>query len=96
MWRRILGVANFAVELDADHAVAPFVRDDPRAVDPWRIVPHVLRMAAFELGDPVFELVLMKIDDAALHARLWHEPRGDGQTGRQCFFSILIRPRTTP
>jgi hypothetical protein len=33
-------------------------------------VPHVLRVAAFKFGDPVFFGVLVKTNDAFLHAPL--------------------------
>jgi hypothetical protein len=40
-----------------------FGSGDPRSKGPWRIVADVLRMAAFELGDPVQVFILLKADD---------------------------------
>ena len=44
--------------------------DDPGPVLPGGIVPDVLGMATFEVGDPVAMFVLVKADDAALDRRL--------------------------
>ena len=41
---------------------------DPRPLLERRLVPHVLLMAAIELGDPCARAVLMEPDDDPLHA----------------------------
>jgi hypothetical protein len=52
-----------------DARLAAFRRDDPGTVLPGRIVPDVLGMTTFEVGDPVVVLILVKSDDAALNRR---------------------------
>ena len=55
---------------DAPDARLPaFGRDNPGTVLPGGIVPHMLGMTTFEVGDPVFVLILVKADDAALNGR---------------------------
>lgn len=44
----------------------PFFRRHPRAQFPWGPVPHVLRVPARQVCDPVVLLVLMKPDDRLL------------------------------
>ena len=41
------------------------LRDHPWPLLPRRIVTHVLRMAALQVGDPIADVVLMEPDDAA-------------------------------
>ena len=48
---------------------APFRRRHPLPHLPGRVVPHVLAVAALELGDPVSLLVLMEAGDPALHGQ---------------------------
>src|SRR5690242_9456815 len=68
-------IAAHAVELDPDPRRPAFRRGHPRAYLPRRIVPHVLRVPALELGHPVTVLVLMITDDRAaqlsLGSRAW-------------------------
>lgn len=51
----------------SDARLAAFGSDDPGTVLPGWIVPDVLGMTAFEVGDPVVVLILVKADDAALN-----------------------------
>ncbi len=44
----------------ADVALASLFGDDPGAGGPGRIVPHMLRMAAIQVGHPVRFLILME------------------------------------
>jgi hypothetical protein len=52
-----------------DARFAAFGSDNPGTVLPGRIVPDVLGMTTFEVGDPVVVLILVKSDDAALNRR---------------------------
>lgn len=60
-------IALAAREHLAQVAVSASRRDDPGPVGPWRVVPHMLVVAARELGNPVLLLVLVKPDDALIH-----------------------------
>lgn len=64
---REFGAALLAVQFRADAPAPAFRGDHPRPVDPRRPVPHVLRMAALEIGNPIVSFVLMKADDASFH-----------------------------
>ena len=57
--------AEHAAERHAYVLGAPRLGDDPRPLLPGRIVPNMLGMAAFEIRDPVSQVVLVKSDDAA-------------------------------
>jgi hypothetical protein len=46
---------------------AAFFRNDPRTVCPRRIVANVLRVPAFQFGDPLTLLVLAEADNSAFH-----------------------------
>jgi hypothetical protein len=59
-------IALAARQRGAEPSRAPFWRQDPGAYLPRRRVANVLRVSAFELGDPVLFLVLSKADDALL------------------------------
>jgi hypothetical protein len=51
---RIWNIVTFlAIEFLAYVALAAFFCNYPRAIDPGRIVPDVLRVAAVEIGYPV-------------------------------------------
>src|SRR4051812_1428830 len=60
-------VALFTFELASQRARAAFGRHNPWPVDPRRAMAHVLRVAAFQVGDPVPLVVLMKAGDASFH-----------------------------
>jgi hypothetical protein len=53
----------------SDARLAAGGSDDPGTVLPGRIMPDVLGMTTFEVGDPVVVLILVKADDAALDRR---------------------------
>jgi hypothetical protein len=55
--------AFFAEQCSAQALLAALFFDDPWAERPRRIVAHVLAVAAGQIGDPVFLLILMKADD---------------------------------
>src|SRR5688572_1272216 len=61
--------AGHAMQDGSDARLAAFGSDDPGTVLPGRIVPDVLGMTTFEVGDPVVVLILVKADDAALNRR---------------------------
>lgn len=63
----MVGLAQTAVKGMAEHAGSALWCGGPRAHEPRRPMTHMLVMAAFQLGHPVFFFVLMKTDDAALH-----------------------------
>ena len=63
-------LAEDALELRTEVRRAALRRGDPHADLPRRIVPHVLRVPALELGHPVAFLVLMVADDRAPHGSL--------------------------
>lgn len=65
---RRAGVAFLALKRASDHRRAAFRRDDPRTINPWRIVARVLEVAAVKLGHPVTLRVLVKTDDLTFHA----------------------------
>ena len=54
-----------ACELHSEKVRAPIWRHDPRAVLPWRVVPHVLGVPAFELGHPMAFGVGVKSNDSS-------------------------------
>jgi hypothetical protein len=59
-------IALAARQRGAEPSRPPFGRQDPGAHLPRRRVANVLRMPAFELGDPVLFQVLSKADDPLL------------------------------
>src|SRR5580698_4515956 len=64
---------------DARRALLP--RRHPWTSLPRRIVPHVLRVAALEVGDPIADVVLMKSDDLAAWPLRYRDPT------RSCVFT---------
>ncbi len=65
------GAALLAVEFRADAAAPALGGDDPRPVDPWRAMPHVLRVPALEIRDPVVSLVFVKTYNPSFHDSLF-------------------------
>jgi hypothetical protein len=63
----VSAVAAFrAGKFGADVRRAAFRRRHPRTALPRRIVTHMLRVATFELSDPIAAIVLMESDDFAV------------------------------
>jgi hypothetical protein len=58
-----------ASELSANARRAPFPRRHPRTTLPRRIMPHVLRVPALKVGDPIAAIVLMESDNPAAWSR---------------------------
>ena len=54
-----------ACELHSEKVRAPVGGRDPRAVLPWRVVPHVLGVPAFEVGHPMAFGVRVKSNDSS-------------------------------
>jgi hypothetical protein len=54
-----------------DEACPARFRSNPRSRLPGRIVPHVLGVAALQVGDPMSFLVLMEADDLSRDRRPW-------------------------
>ena len=63
-------VAKRAIEFGADHRVSRVLADDPRSIDEWRSVTHVLWVSAIESGDPVAVFVAAKTPDGAFHPEI--------------------------
>ncbi len=61
-----LFIAQSAIQPGANVFGSPFVVENPRKYLPRRIVPHVLRMSALQLRDPLLFIVLAKADDPSL------------------------------
>ena len=57
-------------------------RDNPGSVLSGRVVPDVLGVATFEVGDPVVVLVLVKANDAALDRRPVSQLKGASRVRR--------------
>jgi hypothetical protein len=55
--------ALLATQMGAQPAGTARGGGDPRTHLPRRSMPHVLRMAAFQIGYPIAVIVLMKPDD---------------------------------
>jgi hypothetical protein len=53
------------IQHGTDHRIATRVAEHPGPVLPGRIVPYVLRVATFQVGDPMPLAVTMKADDVA-------------------------------
>lgn len=51
----------------AEESRAAFFRENPWAQGPGWIMAHMLSVTAFQIGNPVLVLVLVKSDDAAEH-----------------------------
>ena len=66
---RVSGCAFLTEELDAQKRRTPLRRQHPGPQLPWRIVPHMLPMAAFEVRDPMTFVVGVKTDDPARYRR---------------------------
>ena len=60
-------VAAHAIELGAQHRLAPGLAHHPRTAHEGRTVAYVLAVGAIEIRDPVPVLVEVKADDRALH-----------------------------
>ena len=56
-----------AVQRRPEKAFSSLRGDNPGAELPRGVVPHVLRVSALQVGDPVLLHVLMKTDDATVH-----------------------------
>ena len=46
---------------------APFFRDHPRPILPWRSMTNVLRVAALQIGNPVVILIFVEANDGTCH-----------------------------
>jgi hypothetical protein len=62
--RRIHRAENTA-QLGSEVLVAPTLGRHPEPILPRRIMPHVLIVSAFELGNPVILIVAMIADDSS-------------------------------
>ena len=50
--------------------LAPLRRHDPRAIHKRRLMPHVLAMAAGQIGHPVAKFIEMIADNRLIHDRV--------------------------
>ena len=75
--RPTIFITSDAVEFLSQSAPATVLRNHPRTFNVWRIMAHVLIMAAFQLGHPVTFFIQMKSSDLSLHChrsyREWHQ-----------------------
>jgi hypothetical protein len=62
-------ITSDTVEFLSQSASATVLGNHPGTLNEWRIMAHVLIMAAFQLGHPVTFLILMKPRDLSLHCR---------------------------
>ena len=60
-------VALPAREQAAQYAPSTFDGRRPRAICPWRVVAHVLVVAAFEFGHPVLLFIFVKSNYPLIH-----------------------------
>jgi len=65
--RATIFITSNAVEFLPQPTPATVLRNHPRTFNVWRIMAHVLLMAAFQLGHPVTFLIQMKSSDLSLH-----------------------------
>lgn len=90
-------VTKNAVERSAEVRGAGGVGQDPFPHLPGRVVPHVLGVAALELGDPVGFRVLVKSNDAGQHVTMITMQRiqtiviGAGQSGLSVGYHLARR-----
>jgi hypothetical protein len=61
-------IALLARQEGPEFLSAPLGGDDPWAVGPWWIVPHMLVVATLKLGNPMLLIVLVVADDWSVHA----------------------------
>lgn len=66
--RRRAGIALLALEHAADRLRPSCRSNDPGAIGPWRVVPHMLVVPAFQLSYPMPFIILVKTDDSFFHA----------------------------
>jgi hypothetical protein len=57
----------FTGKKESDVVGAPLGCDYPGALLPWRLVPHVLCVATFQIRHPVIMLILMEINDCSFY-----------------------------
>ena len=67
--RTTIFITSDAVEFFSQSAPATVLRNHPGTFHEWRIVAHVLIMAAFQLRHPVTFFIQMKSSDPSLHCR---------------------------
>ncbi len=65
--RRGTFITFAAGQFPAQHACAPFRRDNPGAIEPGRAMADMLKMSTRQFGDPVVFFVSMKTGDRLLH-----------------------------
>jgi hypothetical protein len=65
--RATIFITSDAVEFVPQPAPATVLCNRPRTFNIWRIMAHVLIMAAFQLGHPVTFFIAMKSNDLSLH-----------------------------
>ena len=67
--RATIFITSDAVEFLSQSAPATVLRNHPGTFHVWRIMAHVLIMAAFQLRHPVTFFIQMKSSDLSLHCR---------------------------
>jgi len=56
-------ITAFAVQVIPYAAAASLRRDDPGAIEPGRLMAHMLLVSTFQICYPILSFVLMKTDD---------------------------------
>ena len=73
--RATIFITSDAVEFLSQSAPATVLRNHPGTFHVWRIMAHVLIMAAFQLRHPVTFFIQMKSSDLSLHCRRSYRER---------------------
>lgn len=63
----LIQVTAFTVQPAPDMPLPPLFADDPRAIDPWGPVAHMLMMTTVEFRDPVTLVISVKRKNFSLH-----------------------------
>src|SRR5215213_10274954 len=67
IFRALFLIAALAIEFKAEARCAPFFREYPGTCGEWRVVAHVLIVAAIQLYSPVRFVILIEAGDFAFH-----------------------------
>ena len=73
MIRWLSNITFLATQLTANNRRTAFWRNDPRAINPRRIVACMLKMSTLKLSHPVIFFVLVETDNATFHKHLGYE-----------------------
>ena len=71
-------ITPLAIQHRADPCASSIASGHPGAIHPWRIMPHVLGMSAFQIRNPVAFFVLMKSSNFPICHVSHHRPSAQG------------------